>query len=102
MAESLNDANVAVYSFDLSPQGTEHSLAGSLTQVSDDTGGRYFREILHFATPLDDVAQETSGYYLVAYETSHPAKVRGFQTVSVKLKNPELRVTARKGYRFGE
>jgi VWFA-related protein len=102
MAESLNDANVAVYALDLSPTGTEHTLAGSLTQVSDDTGGDYFREILHFATPLEEVARATSGYYLVSYDAPHPTGVRGFQPVEVRLKNPELRVTARKGYRFGE
>jgi VWFA-related protein len=102
MAESLNDANVAIYALDLSPTGTEHTLAGSLTQVSDDTGGDYFREILNFATPLDEVSRATSGYYLVAYDAPHPTGVRGFQPVEVRLKNPELRVTARKGYRFGE
>jgi VWFA-related protein len=102
MVQWLNDANVAVYTLDLSPPGTEHALSSSMTQVSSDTGGRYFREILHYATPLGEIAQETSGYYLVSYRASHAAGTEGFQEVRVKLRNPEFRVTARKGYRFGE
>lgn len=102
MAESLNDANVAVYTFDLTPVGTIHPFADAMNQVSSDTGGRYFHDILHFATPLAQVAKETSGYYLVSYRATHPAGVRGFQLVKVSVANPELKVTARRGYRFGE
>ena len=69
-----------------------------------------FREIrgetygpgLHFKTPIADVAKETSGYYLVSYRAEHLTGLRGFQRVEVTLANPELEVTARKGYRFGE
>jgi hypothetical protein len=102
MAESLNDANVAVYTFDLTPVGTLHPFADAMNQVSGDTGGRYFHDILHFATPLEQVSKETSGYYLVSYRATHPAGLRGFQMVKVTLANPELKVTARRGYRFGE
>ncbi len=102
MSESLNDANVAVYAFDLTDTGATHPFANAMGQISDDTGGRYFPNVLHFKTPIAEVAKETSGYYLVSYQAGHLTGLRGFQKVTVALANPELEVTARKGYRFGE
>jgi VWFA-related protein len=102
MSESLNDANVAVYTFDLTDTGAQHPYANAMSHISDDTGGRYFPNVLHFKAPIADVAKETSGYYLVSYKAGHLTGLRGFQKVEVELANPELKVTARKGYRFGE
>ncbi len=102
MSESLNDANVAVYTFDLTDTGAQHPFANAMSHISEDTGGRYFPNVLHFKAPIADVAQATSGYYLVSYKAQHLTGLRGFQKVKVTLANPELKVTARKGYRFGE
>ncbi|MBP7586550.1 MAG: VWA domain-containing protein [Thermoanaerobaculia bacterium] len=102
MSESLNDANVAVYTFDLTDTGANHPFANAMSHISDDTGGRYYPNVLHFKTPIADVARETSGYYLVSYRAEHLTGLRGFQKVEVTLANPEFKVTARKGYRFGE
>ncbi len=102
MSESLNDANVAVYTFDLTDTGTLHPFSDAMSQISSDTGGRYFPNVLHFKSPLSEVAKETSGYYLVSYKADHLLGMRGFQKVKVKLVNPELKVTARKGYLFGD
>lgn len=102
MSESLNDGNVAVYTFDLTPPGTHHPFADAMNHVSSDTGGRYYSDVYDFGPPLELVQKETSGYYLVAFKATHPKGLRGFQPVEVKLANPELRVTARRGYRYGE
>ena len=102
MSESLNDANVAVYTFDLTDTGASHQFANAMGHISDDTGGRYFPNVLHFKSPIAEVAKETSGYYLVSYRAEHLTGLRGFQKVEVRLANPELKVTARKGYRFGD
>lgn len=102
MAESLNDANVAVYTFDLTEPGTKHPFANAMNQISSDTGGRYFSDVFRYEPVLERVARETSGYYLVSYEASHPLGLRGFQKVEVRVANPELRLTARRGYRFGD
>ena len=102
MSESLNDGNVAVYTFDLTPPGTHHPFADAMNHVASDTGGRYYSDVYDFGPPLDLVQKETSGYYLVAFTATHPKGLRGFQPVEVKLANPELRVTARSGYRYGE
>ena len=51
---------------------------------------------------LEKVAETTSGYYLIAYRSEHPAGKSGYQRVKVRLTNPEFRVWARSGYSFGE
>lgn len=102
MAEALNDANVAVYTFDLTEPGTRHPFANAMHQISDETGGRYFSDLPSFGNALGQVVRLTSGYYLVSYRAEHLRGLRGFQRVEVKLVNPELRVTARRGYRFGD
>lgn len=102
MIESLNDANVAVYAFDLTEPGTRHPFADAMSQISSDTGGRYFADLSQFEAALTRVAAETSGYYLVSYRATHPSGLRGFQHVKVRLANPELKLTARRGYRFGD
>lgn len=102
MAEALNDANVAVYTFDLTEPGTRHPFANAMNQIADETGGRYYSDLPSFGNALGQVVRQTSGYYLVSYRAEHPRGLRGFQRVEVKLANPELRWTARRGYRFGD
>lgn len=99
--EVLNDNNVAAYMIDLTPPGTQHTLSDSLNKMAEDTGGRYFFNITNFSTPLDQVAQENSGYYLLSYTSEHPAGRTGFQPVQVKTVNPEFRVKTRQGYTYG-
>lgn len=101
MVNSLNDNNVAVYPIDLTPAGGEHTLSDSMNLLANDTGGRYFYNFTNFSTPLAQVAQENSGYYLISYRTEKPAGQSGFQEVQVKTNNPEFRVRARKGYEYG-
>jgi VWFA-related protein len=99
---ALNDANVATYTIDLTPAGTEHSLSNTMQKLADDTGGRYFYNITNFTTPLDQVSKENNGYYLLSYSSEKPADKAGFQEVQVKATNPEFRVKARRGYEYGK
>ena len=99
---ALNDANVATYTIDLTPAGTEHSLSNTLQKMADDTGGRYYYNITNFITPLDQVSKENNGYYLLSYSSEQPAGKAGFQEVQVKTTNPEFRVKARRGYEYGK
>lgn len=98
---TLNDNNVALYNVDLVPAGTDHTLADAMNHLSDETGGRYFYNFTNFSTPLGQIAQENSGYYLLAYSAENAGK-DGFQAVEVTAKNPEFRVRARKGYETGK
>jgi len=101
MAEALNGANIAVYGADLTPPGLQSALRDSLNDLAIDTGGRLFFDLQHFARPLEAVARETNGYYLLAYRSERAAGAAGYQEVNVELVNPEFRITARRGYRFG-
>jgi len=101
-AHALNDNNVAVYPIDLTSAGNQHTLSDSLNLLAADTGGRYFYNFANFSTPLQQVAQENSGYYLISFRSEKPAGKSGFQEVEVKTNSPEFRVRARKGYEYGE
>ncbi len=101
MSRALNDNNVAVYPIDLTPAGTEHTLSNFMNELASDTGGRYFYNFTNFITPLEHIADENSGYYLLSYRAEKPAGEKGFQEVRVQTTNPEFRVRARKGYDYG-
>ena len=101
LKESLNDNNVAVYPIDLVPTEFEHSQENFLNELASETGGYYYRQFVSFITPMRQIADEVNGYYLLSYLASHPEGERGYREVKVKTRNPELRVRARQGYRFG-
>ncbi|HKH49789.1 MAG TPA: VWA domain-containing protein [Thermoanaerobaculia bacterium] len=101
MSRALNDSNVAVYPIDLNPTGTENMLSDFMNQIANDTGGRYFYNFTNFTTPLEQIASENSGYYLLSYRSEKPVGATGFQEVRVKTNNPEFRIRARKGYDYG-
>jgi VWFA-related protein len=101
-AQTLNDANVAVYAVDLLEIGTESPLQSSLSLLATSTGGYYFQNIVNFVTPLQSIADETTGYYLLSYRATHPHGASGYQKVTVAVRNPEFRVKAREGYRYGD
>ncbi|MEP7013273.1 MAG: VWA domain-containing protein [Acidobacteriota bacterium] len=100
--QALNDANVAVYTIDLWPAGTDHTLSSGLNLLASDTGGTYLFNFVNFATPLQKILEENNGYYLLAYKSERPAGAEGFQKVEVKLVNPEFKVKAREGYSYGK
>lgn len=102
MVQALNDNNVAVYNLDLVPAATIHPLSDAMTKLSSDTGGQYYTNFTTFATPLKQIGEENSGYYLLSYRSEQPAGKSGFQEVEVDTTNPEFRVRARKGYAYGE
>ena len=99
---ALNDANVAAYTVDLIPTGTEHSLRSSLNNLAIATGGEFYFTFIRFEAALEEIAMTTSGYYLIAYRSEHPAGKSGYQRVDVKTVNPEFKVWARSGYSFGD
>jgi VWFA-related protein len=102
MMQALNASNVAVYSIDLVPPGTQHPLSNAMNQLADDTGGQYLFNFTNFLTPLNKVESENNGYYLLSYQATHPGEKAGFQKVEVKSANPEFKVRVRQGYKYGE
>ena len=101
MIQSLNSANVAVYTLDIVPNNVEYQLSNSLHQLASETGGRFFDNFTSFLTPLQQIGSENSGYYLLAYRSAHPSSAKGYQRVKIESKNPEFQVRSREGYSYG-
>ena len=101
MEQALNDHNVAVYPIDLTPVEVRHLQGVLLTELARDTGGRYQRNFISFLAPLQLISKENVGYYLISYQSEHPASEAGYQTVEVGVVNPKIQIRARRGYRFG-
>ena len=97
----LNDHNVAVYPIDLTPPGRPARQRDFLDRLARDTGGYYDENFIGFLSPVQDVAQENHGYYLLSYQSARPAGEIGYQRLEVKARDPEIRVRARTGYRYG-
>lgn len=101
LREALNDNNVAVYPIDLTPAGTTSIQAGVLTELASATGGEYYGTLNNYLVPLRQIADEANGYYLLTYQTEHPAGESGYREVTISTPNPEFRVKVRQGYRYG-
>jgi len=101
MEEALNDANMAVYTIDLVPSNFEHNQSNFMNQLASDTGGLYYDKFVSFITPLQEIASENVGYYVLSYQSEHPAGESGYQQVKVKARERGVKVRARKGYLYG-
>lgn len=102
MLHALNAANVTVYGvqlqqdFDITPLFHQR-----VEEISETTGGRYFAFNVSFTPALKEIDDVNNGYYLLSYRSPHEKGTSGYQDVKVSVKNPEFRVKARSGYRYG-
>jgi VWFA-related protein len=100
--QSLNASNVAVYAVQLQDGGNFASaIHQRLSELANETGGRYFLFNTSFEPAIERIEKANSGYYLLTYNSKKPKGEKGYQKVSVKVKNPEFKVVARGGYEFG-
>lgn len=100
--ESLNAANVSVYGIQLQRDIDSTPLFHQrLDEISESTGGRYFRLNVSFKPALQQIEHTNNGYYLVTYRSPHTKGESGFQKVDVNVKNRSFKVVARSGYRYG-
>ena len=104
--ESLNAANVSVYSLQLQ-RPTDMDINSTpfyhqrLTELASETGGQYFQFGTSFKPAVKKVEQTNAGYYLLTYRSRKPSGEKGFQKVDVSIRNADLKVVARPGYQFG-
>ncbi len=98
---ALNDHNVAVYPIDTSPAGRGTRQTDFMTQLAEDTGGTYFEDFVGFIRPLRDIGGDNYAYYVLSYQSAHPAGEIGYQRVEVKARDENVLVRTRKGYRYG-
>ena len=101
MAQDLNANNMAVYAIDLMPLGSEHTMSNGMNQLAADTGGRYYFNFTTFVTPLQQLATDNNGYYLLSFRPPADGGDSGYRKVKVRTKNPEFEVKAREGFRAG-
>jgi len=103
MIESLNSADVTLYPVSLQSGLIEPEYVHqNLATMASDTNGEYYRLHASYVTPLKQIEKKTAGYYLISYYTKKRPGEHGFQKVSVALRNPEFKVTARSGYSYGD
>ncbi len=101
MEQALNDANVAAYTIDLTPVEFDHIQRDFMSKLSSDTGGFYYGTFVNFIAPLREIAAENVGYYVLSYQSEHPAQESGYQEVKVKPRDRSVKLRARKGYLYG-
>lgn len=104
MIASLNSADVTLYPISLQTGGINvpEYANQNLASMASDTNGKYYRLHTSYTTPLKLIERQTAGYYLISYYTKKRPGEHGFQKVSVELRNPEFRVSARRGYSYGD
>ena len=106
MMESLNAADVAVYSIDLWTyvNGGATSFGGmtrSLSSISNDTSGVFYTGFTRFSMPMTKISNDNRGYYLISYETGYPIGETGYRKVKVGTSNTSYTVRHRQGYLYG-
>ncbi len=70
----------------------------SLRTISDETGGFAAVNSNDFSTSFGRIIQDNSSYYVLGYYSTNTKRDGQFRSLNVRVKNPALRVRARKGY----
>ncbi len=98
---ALNDHNVAVYPIHLGGRGSGQPQSGYLAELAESTGGFYYENLDHFLAPLTTIGAESFGYYVLSFQSQHPAGEIGYEQVEVKARDESILIRARRGYRYG-
>ena len=80
------------------PEGKSDAQRENPCPLADETGGLAAVNYRNGAPIFDRIVRTTSTYYLLGYyQPDHPRDGR-FHSIEVRVKRPDLRVSARKGY----
>ncbi|HVS13313.1 MAG TPA: VWA domain-containing protein [Thermoanaerobaculia bacterium] len=105
MKQALNNGNVAIYAIDTvgSRRGNPgaRDINDSLSAIANDTDGHYYSTFANVLSPLEQVAEDNIGYYLLAYRAEYPAGTSGYREVKVETRDKSFEVRARRGYKYG-
>jgi VWFA-related protein len=96
--ESLNQANASVYTLDIRGADSITSVAGGLSPLATETGGRYFRNNPSFGPPLRRIGAENQRYYLLSYVSTNLELDGSYRKIEVKVAREGATVIARPGY----
>ena len=70
----------------------------SLQVMSQETGGRAIVAFNDLTEPFRKIVEDSSAYYVLGYYGSGVKPDGGFHDITVRVKRPNLKVQARKGY----
>jgi VWFA-related protein len=105
MKQALNNGNVAVYAIDTvgSSRGNPgaRDINDALSAIANDTGGHYYSTFINALAPLERVAEDNIGYYLLSYRSEYEAGTSGYREVDVDTQDSSFQVRARRGYKYG-
>jgi Ca-activated chloride channel family protein len=100
----LKASQVTVYAIGLveNTGSARQTLQMTLRQIAETTGGQAFfpSAMKDVESAYDKVLAEITGQYHVGYLSTNTAKDGAWRKVDVRVKRPDVRVRARKGY-FG-
>ena len=63
-----------------------------------DTGGMMIRNQNNFNEALDTIAADANQYYVIGYQPTNTAYDGKYRSIEVRVKRPDVRVRARRGY----
>lgn len=73
----------------------------TLATLASDTGGKAFLDTNDFSQVFKQVQKDTSEYYVLSYKSTNQAKDGRFRKITVKAKNPDVKLEFRNGYYAG-
>ena len=101
--ETLNDNHVSVYpvdllAIDLSPSLVINRASEVLSALAHDTAGQFFFNFNNYMTPLERIASDNNGYYLLSYRSPQPEAETDYRRVEVETLDTSFDVRHREGY----
>ena len=72
--------------------------ADGFNSLAVDTGGMMIRNQNNFNDALDQIAADANQYYVIGYQPSNTAFDGKYRSIEVRVKRPDVRVRARRGY----
>ncbi len=99
--ERASDGSIQVDLFPASQLGDAAEVLEGLQLGTIQMGVVHDGPISGFFRPLEQITAANTGYYLITYRSPRKAGEIGYQRVEVRSADPEIRILARRGYRFG-
>lgn len=110
--DAFNQSNTTVYSIDISGVGeyfpassatpsrppTGGRWNGGLFPLANETGGRYYYNLITFEPVLRKIGIENSLYYQLIYTSTNTNYDGKYRSIQVKVGRPNVEVMTRRGY----
>jgi VWFA-related protein len=98
--DDANRGNATFYMVDpkgLSVRGSDPS--GAMRTLADNTDGFTIRETNDLKSGMKRISDDMSSYYLLGYYATNAKPDGRFRSITVRVKQPNVQVRARRGYR---